>query len=360
MHVTGDGVRHGGQDHGSQAADVDTHLQGRGGDQHVGGVGSGGFVGPEFLFDGLALFVWHQPGVFGSHDGAGFGGAVHLPVVVIRNGDFHEVPGAGADEAGRVDQLLSGTSGHAGFCAAGGALQHPRVFFLADDHRVLGQRVHRALGARVRSVQCLQVGEVLQQLSHRMRSGRPVELQYPLRPGCESASGGVRGNHPGALLLAQRLAHTRELRRIVLREGGHSLVLGADGVQVVRVGVIFQIVGHEAMPNTAFGTDSFDYAAGPRQQHGVLGGGILEHHVSPVHSGSCHVDQQGVVDVDHRGQGAGQQQGSGKVRSVAELEVDVHLESLTHPVASVEALGTTSIGFPVGTEVLVMGNGRRQ
>ena len=327
LDVVADGAGQGGEHHRGQVADVDAHLQRRGGHQHVG---RGGVVGAglEGVLVLEALGGVQEAGVFAGDDAPHLGGAVEAAVVVVRvAGVGGEGAGAGGVEAGAAVEVRAGGEADGELAVAGGAAQGVAA---GVDIRILGGRDDDALrldgvdggaAAGLDGVEQLVLGELVQQRAGEHSPGGAVDKEAAPSPlGVPGAAAGD-GVEQRLVRLDLRPAHPREGGRgSAGREGRHVLGAALAAPQVPAVAVLGDVPLQPRVPDAALGADAFDDAAGPGGERPVIHVVGEQPGVERVERFPGGVQQVGAVDGDVGAHGAGALEGAAEAAGEAELE----------------------------------------
>ncbi len=357
LDVAGHRARQGGEHDGGQVADVDAHLQGRGGHQHVGGVRNISVGGLELLLGAQAHLLVQQAGVFPGDHGAGVPGGVEAAVVV--GVDAHHLIGTQATgvQTGGTGEHRAHVRGHPEPGAAHPALECLRLLLGGHDDVLRAQVIDRGTGTGVHRAEHVAPGQLLHQGGdgrggvvggHAQGAGGP--------PGVGAAgAGGGHGRVDGLRGAVEHLAGAGEGGGAAPGESRHALGEGGTFVQVVGVAVVVQVRAEPRVGDTAVDAHRLDHTPGPGQGvrpvhgqgdagQGGIGGG-REHGVLHVHPG---------------GQRAGGDQGAGQVGAVAELQGHVQRQAGGHLPGGPAALPGGGLRCPVGAVVGVVGDLRGQ
>src|SRR5699024_2484469 len=265
LEVAGDGARDGGEQHGGEVADVDTHLEGGGGDQDVRGAGLLLAV-LEARLVGEAVLGGQQGGVLAGDDAAHVA-LVEAAVVGGVQGAGAEGAGAAVARAGPVLQRGQHRGGAGDGLAALVAEQHGGAVLVGvggeaglDAVRDQGVAAQAPAGG-LEVVEQAELGERVEQRAQEGRGGGAVAGQRPGGPvGVPAgAGGGVLELAAGALS-----ADAGQLREGAAGgEGGHEVLLGPPAPQPVH-GPAVAAEGHEpVVGDGAVGAEAFEDAPHP-------------------------------------------------------------------------------------------------
>ncbi len=279
LEIGRDRPRQRGEHDGVEVADVDAHLQGRGGDEDVRRrrVDRGGLE--RVLIADAGLVVEHRR-VFARDDAAHVGGGIEPAIVVVLPSRAPQPPGAAVVGAGGAVELVDDGGRAGGLGVAGVAPQQVTARLEVGqlgwlDEHVRGWDRIGVTGGGGDFGEYAGPGELGQQQLAQRRSRGTGNAQRLGRPAGVPALGRrhlVKQGFPAV----ERGTNARERRRRPAGgEGRHALLLGPATPDPPARAVLTDVLVQPLMPHRPGAAEAFEHAARPGDQ-GVVGGWGVE------------------------------------------------------------------------------------